>query len=87
MKSRATQGVISIKVTQRNGCVVGAVQVEESDQMMLITDAGTLVRLRISEVNCIGRNTHGVRLIRTATAERVAALQRIAEIEVDEESA
>ncbi|MEW9905969.1 MAG: DNA topoisomerase (ATP-hydrolyzing) subunit A [Candidatus Symbiodolus clandestinus] len=87
MKSRATQGVISIKVTQRNGCVVGAVQVEESDQMMLITDEGTLVRLRISEVNCIGRNTHGVRLIRTATAERVAALQRIAEIEVDEESA
>ncbi|MEW9808984.1 MAG: DNA topoisomerase (ATP-hydrolyzing) subunit A [Candidatus Symbiodolus clandestinus] len=87
MKSRATQGVISIKVTQRNGCVVGAVQVEESDQMMLITDTGTLVRLRISEVNCIGRNTHGVRLIRTATAERVAALQRIAEIEVDEESA
>lgn len=87
MKSRATQGVSSIKVTQRNGCVVGAIQVEESDQMMLITDAGTLVRLRISEVNCIGRNTHGVRLIRTATAERVAALQRIAEIEVDEESA
>lgn len=43
-KGRATQGVVSIKVSDRNGPVVGAVQVEEGDEMMMITDAGTLVR-------------------------------------------
>jgi DNA gyrase subunit A len=48
-KSRATQGVISIKVTERNGSVVGAVQVDDCDQIMMITDAGTLVRTRVSE--------------------------------------
>ncbi len=46
-KSRATQGVISIKVTERNGSVVGAVQVDDCDQIMMITDAGTLVRTRV----------------------------------------
>jgi DNA gyrase subunit A len=84
IKSRATQGVFSIKVTQRNGPVIGAVQVQETDQIMLITDAGTLVRLRVSEVNSIGRNTHGVTLIRTSTGEQVAALQRIAEEDGEE---
>lgn len=84
IKSRATQGVFSIKVTQRNGPVIGAVQVEATDQIMLITDAGTLVRLRVSEVNSIGRNTHGVTLIRTSTGEQVAALQRIAEEDGEE---
>ncbi|MDR8263690.1 DNA gyrase subunit A, partial [Acinetobacter baumannii] len=56
-KSRATQGVISIKVTERNGPVVGAVQVDDCDQIMMITDAGTLVRTRVSEVSIVGRNT------------------------------
>ena len=49
-KSRATQGVVSIKVSERNGKVVGAVQVDENDEIMLIGDAGTLVRTRVSEV-------------------------------------
>ena len=84
-KSRATKGVISIKVSERNGKVVGAVQVDETDQIMLITDAGTLVRTRVSEVSIVGRNTQGVMLIRTADNEKVVGLQRIAETE-DEES-
>lgn len=79
-KSRATQGVISIKVNERNGEVVGAVQVNNYDQVMMITDAGTLVRTRVSEVNIIGRNTQGVTLIRTAENEHVVGLQRIAEL-------
>jgi DNA gyrase subunit A len=83
-KSRATQGVISIKVTERNGSVVGAVQVEDTDQIMMITDAGTLVRTRVSEVSVVGRNTQGVILIRTADDENVVGLQRVAE-PVDEE--
>lgn len=78
-KSRATQGVISIKVSSRNGQVVGAVQVESTDQIMIITDAGTLVRTRVSEVSVVGRNTHGVTLIRTAEDENVVCLQRVAE--------
>ncbi len=83
-KSRATKGVVSIKVSDRNGPVVGAVQVEEMDEIMLITDNGTLVRTRVNEVSVIGRNTQGVRIIRTAEDEHVVALQRIDEIEEDE---
>ena len=87
-KSRATQGVVSIKVSERNGLVVGAIQVNEDDEMMLISDAGTLVRTRANEVSVIGRNTQGVRIIRTADDEKVVGLQRIEEVEgaVDSES-
>ena len=84
-KSRATQGVISIKVSERNGPVVGAIQVDEADQIMMITDAGTLVRTRVSEVSTVGRNTQGVTLIRTAEQEHVVGLQRVAEPVEDEE--
>jgi DNA gyrase subunit A len=84
-KSRATKGVVSIKVSDRNGPVVGAVQVEDLDEIMLITDNGTLVRTRVKEVSVIGRNTQGVRIIRTAEDEHVVALQRIDEIEEVEE--
>ena len=83
-KSRATKGVVSIKVSERNGKVIGAVQVEEQDEMMLITDNGTLVRTRVNEVSVIGRNTQGVRIIRTAEDEHVVALQRIDEVEDDD---
>ncbi|BES83984.1 DNA gyrase subunit A [Pectobacterium araliae] len=84
-KSRATKGVISIKVSERNGKVVGAVQVDAADQIMMITDAGTLVRTRVSEVSIVGRNTQGVTLIRTAEDEHVVGLQRVAEPVEDEE--
>ncbi|MCG8707058.1 DNA topoisomerase (ATP-hydrolyzing) subunit A [Brenneria sp. 4F2] len=84
-KSRATKGVISIKVSERNGQVVGAVQVDTADQIMMITDAGTLVRTRVSEVSIVGRNTQGVTLIRTAEDEHVVGLQRVAEPVEDEE--
>ncbi|MDG1733038.1 MAG: DNA topoisomerase (ATP-hydrolyzing) subunit A [Thalassotalea sp.] len=83
-KSRATKGVVSIKVSERNGKVVGAVQVEDADEIMLITDNGTLVRTRVNEVSIIGRNTQGVRIIRTSEDELVVGLQRIDEIEEDE---
>ncbi len=89
-KSRATKGVVSIKVSERNGKVVGAVQVAEEDEIMLISDAGTLVRTRAAEVSTVGRNTQGVTLIRTAQNEHVVGLQRIDEIEgvaeLDDES-
>ncbi|MDG2714095.1 DNA gyrase C-terminal beta-propeller domain-containing protein, partial [Vibrio parahaemolyticus] len=80
-KGRGTQGVVSIKVSERNGSVVGAVQVDEGDEFMMITDAGTLVRTRVAEVSQVGRNTQGVTLIRTAEDESVVGLQRIEEVE------
>jgi DNA gyrase subunit A len=83
-KSRATQGVVSIKVSERNGSVVGAVQVEDNNEIMIISNRGTLVRTRVNEVSTVGRNTQGVILIRTIDEEQVVGLQRIEEIEVDE---
>lgn len=83
-KSRATQGVVSIKVSERNGAVVGAVQVDENDEIMIISNRGTLVRTRVKEVSTVGRNTQGVILIRTIDEEQVVGLQRIEEIEIDE---
>jgi DNA gyrase subunit A len=83
-KSRATQGVVSIKVSERNGAVVGAVQVDDNDEIMLISNRGTLVRTRVNEVSTVGRNTQGVILIRTIDEEQVVGLQRIEEIEVTE---
>ena len=83
-KSRNTKGVISIKVSERNGKVVAATQVVDTDQIMLITDAGTLVRTRVSEVSIVGRNTQGVRLIRTSENEHVVSLERICDIDDEE---
>lgn len=83
-KSRATKGVVSIKVSERNGAVVGALEVSEAEHLMLISNKGTLVRTRVDEVSMISRNTQGVTLIRTGDTEVVVGLARIAEIEVDE---
>lgn len=85
-KSRSTKGVIAIKTSERNGKVVAATQVEEEDQIMLITDAGTLVRTRVKEVSLIGRNSQGVRLIRTAETELVVSLERICDVDDEEDS-
>ncbi|MFV0574678.1 MAG: DNA topoisomerase (ATP-hydrolyzing) subunit A [Vibrio sp.] len=83
-KGRGTKGVVSIKVSERNGQVVGAVQALEADEFMMITNAGTLVRTRVSEVSQVGRNTQGVTLIRTSEDEQVVGLQRIEEVEEEE---
>lgn len=80
---RGGQGVIGIQVSERNGPVVGAVQVEDSDEIILITDQGTLVRTRVEEVTCQGRNTQGVTLIRLTNDEHLVGVERV--IEDDEE--
>ncbi|MEZ9234393.1 DNA gyrase subunit A [Shewanella sp. 10N.286.52.A9] len=84
-KSRGTKGVVSIKVSERNGAVVGAVQVTESEEIMLISNKGTLVRTPSNGVSLIGRNTQGVTIIRTADDEKVVGLQRLDEIAEDEQ--
>ncbi|CAL4319750.1 DNA topoisomerase (ATP-hydrolyzing) subunit A [Buchnera aphidicola] len=77
IKSRATKGVRSIKITKKNGVVISAIQVLENDQIILITNAGTLVRTRVSEIRTLGRNTQGVILIRTTKNEKLVAVQKI----------
>lgn len=78
---RGGQGVIGIQTSDRNGPVVGAAQVSESDEIMLISDKGTLVRTRVTEVSVQGRNTQGVRLIRLKDGENLVGLERVDEPE------
>ncbi|TGG95808.1 DNA gyrase subunit A [Natronospirillum operosum] len=84
-KSRATQGVISMVVNERNGPLVSAIQLVDGDQVMLISDQGTLVRTRAEEISVLGRNTQGVRIIRLSNDEKLVGVDRIEEPEeVDE---
>ena len=87
VRGRGGQGVISISVSDRNGQVINAVSVTEEDEIMLISDRGTLVRTRVAEARVMGRNTQGVRLIRLTKGENLVGLQRVDEIvgEVDDE--
>ena len=78
---RGGQGVIGMQTSDRNGAVVGAVQVEESDEIMLISDKGTLVRTRVDEISVQGRNTQGVRLIRLKEGEKLVGIERVDEPE------
>ena len=81
---RGGQGVISIQVNERNGRVIRALQVNDADEAMLITNRGTLVRVRMSEISVIGRNTQGVRLMNLTGEEQVVGMQRILEVQDDE---
>jgi DNA gyrase subunit A len=76
---RGGQGVIGMQTSERNGAVVGAVQVSENDEIILISDKGTLVRTRVEEVSVQGRNTQGVRLIRLKEGEKLVGLEQVDE--------
>jgi DNA gyrase subunit A len=82
-KGRGGKGVIGIKASERNGSIVGAVQVFDGDEIMLISDKGTLVRTRTDEVSSQGRNTQGVRLIKLKEEETLVGVERIEEPEED----
>ena len=77
LKGRGGQGVISIKTNERNGKIVGAVQVQTDDDFMMITDNGTLVRIAVNDVSEMGRNTQGVRLIRLTKGEKLVEIEKI----------
>ncbi|MGD8558895.1 MAG: DNA gyrase subunit A [Gammaproteobacteria bacterium] len=81
---RGGQGVVSIQVNERNGDVVGASWVSDDDEIMLITNGGTLVRTRVDEISILGRNTQGVRLIGLSKGEKLAGIERIVEEQPDE---
>ncbi|MEX1266524.1 MAG: DNA gyrase subunit A [Woeseia sp.] len=76
-QGRGGQGVIAIQTTDRNGRTVGALQVHEDDEIMLISSSGTLVRTPVADISIIGRNTQGVRLIRMEAGQRLVGLARI----------
>ncbi|MCZ6829222.1 MAG: DNA gyrase subunit A [Gammaproteobacteria bacterium] len=85
-KGRGGQGVIAMQSSDRNGNLVGAVQVFAGDELMLISDQGTLVRTRGDEVSILGRNTQGVRTIKLKPGEQLVSVERIAEPEVQPEN-
>src|SRR5690606_12529354 len=76
-KGRGTQGVIAIQTTARNGRLVGAIQLSDHHEVLLISDGGTLVRTRAAEISQVGRNTQGVTLIRLADDESLQAIERV----------
>ncbi|MEQ4576602.1 MAG: DNA gyrase C-terminal beta-propeller domain-containing protein, partial [Gammaproteobacteria bacterium] len=76
-KGRGTQGVIGIQTTERNGKLVAAVLLGASDEVLLISDGGTLVRTRGAEISRVGRNTQGVTLIRLGKGEKLQAVERL----------
>tara|TARA_Y100000741_G_scaffold164220_1_gene123934 strand:- start:3406 stop:5949 length:2544 start_codon:yes stop_codon:yes gene_type:complete len=78
-KSRGGVGVISIQVTKRNGPVVSAVAVENDDEIMLISDQGTLIRTPVKDISIFGRNTQGVRLVNLSELEQLVGIERIIE--------
>lgn len=80
-KKRGGKGVIAIKTSERNGELVGAVAIDASKELMLISDGGTLVRTRASEVAQTGRNAQGVRLIRLAEDEKLVGVEAIEAVE------
>ena len=85
VQGRGGQGVIAIQTTDRNGRTVGAIQVEQEDEIMLISSNGTLVRTGVEDISIMGRNTQGVRLIRVERGQRLVGLARIESIEDEDE--
>lgn len=84
-KKRGGKGVIAIKTSERNGELVGAVAIDESKELMLISDGGTLVRTRASEVAQTGRNAQGVRLIRLGENETLVGVEAIEAVEEEDD--
>jgi DNA gyrase subunit A len=84
-KGRGTQGVIAIQSSERNGKLVGAIQLTEQQEILLISDQGTMVRTRASEVSQVGRNAQGVTLMRVAENEKLMAIESLDIIEDESE--
>jgi DNA gyrase subunit A len=79
VQSRGGKGIITIKTTERNGCVVDIMQVTDENDLMLITDQGKILRIPVAPFSVIGRNTQGVRLMTAEQNERIVAVARLAE--------
>jgi len=84
-QARGGQGVIAIQTSERNGACVGALQVQDEHEIMLISNAGTLVRTSVAGISRLGRNTQGVRLIRLGDEEHLVGVERIEALADDED--
>jgi DNA gyrase subunit A len=82
---RGGQGIITIKTSARNGPVIGILQVTDDDEMMLVTGGGKILRMAVSDIPTMGRNTQGVRLMETAEQEQVVSIARVEEPEEEDE--
>ncbi len=81
LRGRAGQGVLSIRCSERNGNAIGALQVSESDEIMMISSGGTLVRTRVDEIPRTGRDTRGVTLIRLGKDEMLVGLEKVGSLD------
>jgi len=82
--ARGGQGVIAIQTSKRNGKVVGAIRVSDTDEIMMVSAHGVLIRTRVAQISVLSRNTQGVRLIRLEGSERLVAVERIAQLDGEE---
>ncbi len=85
IKGRGGKGIISLKTSERNGMQVGATLVAEDDEVMLITDGGTLVRTRVSDVSVMGRDTQGVMMIRLTKKEKLIGIAQVESLDDDQD--
>ncbi len=84
LQRRGGQGIITIRTSERNGRVVSVAQVVDDDEVMLITDAGKVLRAKVSGISTMGRATQGVRIMRLGSGEKLASMARLAESDVGE---
>lgn len=82
-QSRGGKGILAMKLTEKTGDIMGILPVTDKDDLMIITDKGQVIRTKISGISLLGRNTQGVRLINVKPDEKVVAVEKIAESEVD----
>ena len=83
-KGRGGQGVIAMQTSERNGKMIGATQVFDGDEVMLISNSGTLVRIPTEQISVVGRNTQGVKLISLKEGELLNSVERIADRQEDQ---
>ena len=83
-QNRNGKGVISIKTPDESGLVVGALEVVEDDQLMLVTDTGRIIRISVAEVSTYGRNTRGVRMMRLGPDENIVDMAKLQDPEEEE---
>ncbi|MEJ1384407.1 MAG: DNA gyrase subunit A [Candidatus Sedimenticola sp. (ex Thyasira tokunagai)] len=85
VRGRGGKGIISLKRSERNGAQIGAVLVADDDEVMLITDGGTLVRTRVSDVSVMGRDTQGVMMIRLTKKEKLIGIAQVESLDEEED--
>jgi len=78
-QSRGGKGILTIKTSQRNGPVVYSYQVNDTEEVMIITEQGKIIRLRVADISVIGRNTQGVKLINLGEGEKVSGVAKFME--------